>query len=213
MRSRFEIEMESLELDLVKMGNVAEMMLRKLLAALETKNVDLAKEIVELDNAIDNYEIKIEKNCLSLIALQQPIAKDLRKIGSILKIITDIERVGDYVVNIAKILIDFSGQDYVKPLVDIPKMIIIVEDMLKNSLDSFVKSDENLAISTAKMDDQVDALYVLIYDELLEKVTKDNKSQVISLLLIGRYLERAADHITNICERNIYIVTGERLYF
>lgn len=213
MRNRFEIEMEELELELIKMGNMGEVMLKKLFEALETRNLDLAKEIITMDKDIDEYEISIEKKCLGLIALQQPIAIDLRKIGSILKIITDIERVGDYVVNIAEILVDFGGEEYIKPLVDLPKMILIVEEMLKKSLDSFIKLDDKLAIETAKRDDEIDGLYERIYEELLEMVNKENKKQIINLLLMGRYLERAADHITNICERNIYIVTGERMYF
>lgn len=215
MRKHFDNELEYLNDSLLKMGVMVEEMIDISIQSLLKQDVDLADKVIELDDKVDDMEIKIEKKCLELIALQQPMAKDLRDISAILKIITDLERIGDHGVNIAKVTKRLANEEYIKPLIDIPRMADISKDMIRKSLDSFVKKDESLAREVAKMDDEIDDIYEEIYLELLEMLTenKDIMTQVINLLFIGRYIERIADHTTNICERIIYMVSGVRVEY
>lgn len=215
MRSVLDENLQQIEGLLLKMGSQVEELIDLSLKALMTKDLDLANRVIGMDKRVDNLEISIEKKCIDLIALQQPLASDLRKISSVMKIITDLERIGDHCVNISKVTIAIGKEDFIKPLIDIPKMADIVKGMVKESLDSFVNHSANQAIEVAKRDDLVDALYEQVYLDLLEFVKKDdaNTGQVVNLLFIGRYLERIADHTTNICERIIFMTTGERKYF
>lgn len=162
---------------------------------------------------MDELDFEIENKCLLLIALQQPIAKDLRSVGTLLKIITDMERIGDYGVNIAKVTLDIQNEKLIKPLIDIPRMTEIIERMLDKSMESFMNEDIELARNVAEMDDEVDMIYTNINDELMDIIAQNPTTlkQATCLLLVARYLERIADHITNICERIIYMVTGERV--
>jgi phosphate transport system protein len=212
VRARFDDKLQELENLLVKMGAEVEALVSIAFRSLIEQNVHLAEEAIKMDEEIDYLEIKIEKACLNLIALQQPLAGDLREIAGILKIITDLERIGDYGVNIAKLTIEFGEEEFIKPLVDLPKMEKLVQEMIKNGLDAFVNKDVDLARATAADDDKVDAIYGVIYNDLLELGVKDlnTKQQVIRLLFVGRHLERMADHVTNICERVIFMIEGTR---
>ncbi len=215
MRSVLDERLQEIEELLLKMGSQVEEQIDLSLKALMTKDLELANRTIGLDKRTDNLELSIEKKCLDLIALQQPLAGDLRKISSVLKIITDLERIGDHCVNISKVTIEMGSEPFIKPLIDIPEMAKLVKGMVRHSLDSYVKANANLAIQVAKRDDLVDDLYERVYVDLLEFVRKDdaNTKQVVNLLFIGRYLERIADHTTNICERVIYMTTGERKHF
>lgn len=215
MREQFNAELEVLHTHLVKMGVIVEDMVGKSILALKEKNHNLAREIIELDDKVDDLEDKIEQKCVELIALYQPVAKDLRRITSTLKIITDLERMGDYVEDIAEIVIGMDEKEFVKPLVNLPQMTKNVQLMIHDSLDSFVNEDMEMAKEVAKKDDEIDGIYEKMYEELLSiLITKQSeKKQIIELLLIGRYLERIADHNTNICERIIYMVSGERVQY
>jgi len=169
-----------------------------------------------MDKKIDELEIIIEKKCINLIALQQPLAKDLREIAAILKIITDLERIGDLAVNIARMSLKYSKEEFIKPLIDLPKMESLIKQMIRESLDSFVNRDPELARKTAIMDDQVDEYYEKIYTELLEILATRHeikREKVVELLFVGRYLERMADHVTNICERVVFMTEGKREYY
>ncbi|MGO1368291.1 phosphate signaling complex protein PhoU [Senegalia sp. (in: firmicutes)] len=215
MREYFDKEIKHLNNLLLEMGEKSEQLIEMSIESLLNQDIELADKAIELDKDIDNMEIIIEKKCLELIVLQQPMAKDLREISAILKIITDIERIGDNGVNIAKISKKLSKEKYIKPLVDIPKMANISKEMIKKSLESFIKKDVELAKETARMDDIVDDIYGYIYRELLEILTQKKQImyQVIDLLFVGRHIERIADHTTNICERIIYMVDGKRINY
>ncbi|SHE76601.1 phosphate signaling complex protein PhoU [Caloramator proteoclasticus] len=213
MREHLDQQLTRLNHDLIKMGAMVETIIDKAVTSLKNQDLELAKEIYTEDDAIDEMELKIEKDCLNLIALQQPMAKDLRRIASALKIITDLERIGDHAVNIAKITLEIGNESLMKPLIDIPKMAEIAQNMIKLSLDAFVNQDIEIAKRAAEMDEEVDKLYDTVINEVFQYIQKDSKflNQGIKLLFVGRYLERVADHTTNICERIIYMVTGERV--
>ncbi|WP_040683814.1 phosphate signaling complex protein PhoU [Thermobrachium celere] len=213
MREHLDQKLTRLNHDLIKMGAMVEEIIDKAIVSLKNQDLEMAKSIYTDDDAIDEMELSIEKDCLNLIALQQPIAKDLRRIASALKIITDLERIGDHAVNIAKVTLEIGKEPLMKPLIDIPKMAEICQRMIKLSLDAFVNQDVELARKVAEMDQEVDDLYDIVIKEVFEYISRDSKflNQGIKLLFVGRYLERVADHTTNICERIIYMVTGERV--
>lgn len=213
MREHLDQKISNLNHDLIKMGAQVEAIIDLAVNALKNQDLEAAKKVYKDDDAIDEMELIIEKECLNLIALQQPLAKDLRRIAAALKIITDLERIGDHAVNIAKITLEIGNTPLMKPLIDIPKMAEIAQQMIKLSLDAFVNQDVELAKKAAAMDEQVDELYDLVIKEVLALVTKNNEflDQGVKLLFVGRYLERVADHTTNICERVIYMVTGEKV--
>lgn len=211
MREHFFQKIEDLKHDILRMGAMVERIINDSVSALKNQDVEASKKIYTDDDKIDIIEHEIENKCVSLLALQQPLAKDLRTITTALKIITDLERMGDHAVNIAKITIEIGKEPFIKPLIDIPKMAEITQEMVKLSLDAFVKEDINLAKKVAEMDEEVDRLYEVIIKELLNIIAKDsnNINQAAKLMFVGRFLERIADHTTNICERIIYMVTGE----
>ncbi len=213
MRSQFEEELKVLKIKLLKMGSMVQNIIEVSVQSLAKQDLDRARSVFELDDDIDGLELEIENQCMNLIALQQPIARDLRTIGTILKIITDLERMGDHAVNIAKVTLEIGEDKLIKPLIDIPKMARLTEDMVNKSLDAFMHEDIELAKELDQDDDQVDDLYEAIYLELIEMMLENPEiiKQATQLLFIGRYLERTADHATNIGERIIYMVTGERL--
>ena len=213
MRSEFQKELESLNIKLLKMGAMVQNIIEVSIQALIKQDLERAMSVFELDDDIDRLELEIENKCMNLIALQQPIAKDLRIIGTIMKIITDLERMGDHAVNIARVTLEIGKDSFIKPLVDIPKMATLTEAMVNKSLDAFLHQDVELAKELDDDDEEVDELYEAIYLELIEKIIEnpENAHQATQLLFIGRYLERTADHATNIAERIIYMVTGERV--
>ncbi|WP_425446972.1 phosphate signaling complex protein PhoU [Dethiothermospora halolimnae] len=215
MRKYFDEQLEQLKTQLLKMGALVEEEIDIAIKSLIDQDLELAEKVFELERKTDELELIIEDKCLDLLALQQPIAKDLRMISTILKIITDLERIGDHGVNIAKVTLKIGKEKLIKPLIDIPRMSDITRKMIKMSLDSFISEDSEKAKKVAEMDDSIDIIYEDIYIELLEMLSNNKKvmNQVIDLLFIGRYLERIADHTTNICEGIIYMTTGERLEF
>lgn len=216
MRAQLDANIKELDELLLKMSSQVEELIELSIKAVLEQDLELANRIIRLDNKIDNMEISIEKKSLDMIALQNPLAGDLRRVSAILKIITDLERIGDHCVNIAKVVIANGKKPFIKPLIDIPKMAEIVRIMVNESVDSFVQANAQLAIEVAKRDDKVDDLYEIIYRDLLallKESNADDTNQIINLLFIGRYLERIADHTTNICERIIFMTTGERMNF
>lgn len=211
-RRSFDEELKVLKEELLKMGSYVEEAIHRAVRALAQQDTVLAKEVIENDELIDEYEINIEEKCIRLIALQQPVAVDLRTIGMIIKIITDLERIGDNACNIARIAKKIGSEPLVKPLIDIPRMAELACLMVHQSLDSFVDQDVELARNTARRDEDVDLLNDQIFRELLTFMMADPSTinQATYLLFVGRYLERIADHATNICERVIYMITGQR---
>ncbi len=213
VRNSFESSIGELKNDVVKMMDGVLELVEKSVIALVNKDVKLAREVIKLDDKIDELLYSIEEKTIELIALQQPMAKDLRIIFSISKIITDLERAGDFCVNISKETIKIGNEEHIKPLIDIPKMKDIIVEMLKSTKESFINEDAQLAYRVGKEDELVDNLYKDIYNEILIMIHKDSKyiNQGTKFLFVGRYLERMADHITNICERIIYIVDGDKV--
>lgn len=211
VREHFTHQIEEIKRKVLRMGSMVENIINIAVTALKEQNAEMAKKVYIEDDEIDAMELEIEEQCMRLLALQQPIAKDLRTITTALKIITDIERMGDHAVNIAKIVIEIGKEPLIKPLVDIPKMADMAQEMVRLSLDAFVKEDKALARKVAEMDEEVDKIYEEILKDVLELITakKDTIRQGTKLLFIGRYLERIADHTTNVCERTIYMITGK----
>lgn len=213
MRTEYTERLKNLKIKLLKMGSMVQQIVEESLQALMQQDMEKADTIHVMDDQIDALELEIEVECMNLIALQQPMAKDLRIIGTILKAITDLERMGDNAVNIARQTKLIGRDPFIKPLVDIPRMARLSEDMVAKCLDAFMKEDVDLAREVAHDDEAVDEIYEMIYTELMEMMIDDRgvMNQAIHLLFIGRYLERIADHATNIGERVIYMVTGERV--
>ena len=211
-RQFFDKALEEHQQAILRMGSLVEQAIYKAVHSLATQNVEEAKEVISGDNSIDQMELEIEDKCLKLIATQQPIASDLRKISTGFKIITDLERMADLAVDIAKVTRRLNGEALIKPLVDIPRMAALAQQMVKDSLDAYVRSDVNLAGKFEEKDDEIDHLYDQIFRELLVFMMQDPRTitQATYLLFVGRYIERIADHATNITERVIYMVTGER---
>jgi phosphate transport system protein len=154
---------------------------------------------------------EIEAGCFRLIALQQPVGSDLRRLGTMLKLVTDLERMGDHAVAISKKTRRLMQEPYPKPLIDIPEMAKLVIEMVHDSLNAFIAKDKQLAEEVAVRDDQVDKLFSKIFSDLLDIMTKHEQtiSQGTHLLFVAQYLERIADHVTNICEWTIYMVSGQ----
>lgn len=212
-RNYFDQELQELQVSLLKMSSMVEETLGSSVKALKTQDVELAQKVIDGDDMIDEMEYIIEDKCLKLIALQSPMAGDLRIIATALKIITDLERIADYAVDISKITIQLAKERYIKELIDIPRMAEITINMVKESIDAYLHLDTDKALLASKMDDEVDALYKQIYRELIFIMLEDPKTihQATYFLMISRYLERIGDHVTNICERIIYSVTSEHV--
>lgn len=211
IRKSFAEDLRCLMEDLLLMGELAGQMLDKSSQAIKEADNALAEEAIKMDDQVDALNLKIETKCLELIALQQPMAKDLRTIAGILKIITDVERVGDYSVDLAKFAKRLNEDGQGELLVNVPYMAEYVLDMLKLVLRSFQSRDLELIQKMIDDDNEVDRLFRVFFDELVEAIEKEPKlaRRAIQHLMIARYLERIADHITNIGERIYYMETGE----
>jgi len=195
------------------MGDMAINSVNIAVLSLVQRDEKKAREVINGDDKLDEMEMKIEKDCISLIALQQPIAEDLRIIAAGLKIITDLERIGDRAVDIAEIVLEMADRPHVKPLIDIPRMSELAQEMIKDSLIAFAANDVKLAESLGKRDDLVDALNDQVRRELMEIIIEDPRklADATRLMFVASYLERIADHSTNIGERVIYMVEGRRV--
>lgn len=210
-RHYFDKELEELHHELIKMGSMVEESIENAIHALKKQDVQLAKKVFKNDDVIDNMEKKIERICLNLIARQQPLAKDLRTIGTALKIITDMERIADHSADIAEITVRMANEKYIKPLVDIPKMAEMARQMVNKAIDAYVKQDMKLALEVCESDDAVDELFSKITLELtnIMKNDPDAVEQAIDFMMIAKYLERIGDHATNIGEWVVFNITGE----
>lgn len=211
-RTGFDYELQELHNDLLRMGSIVEKQIYLCIEALIKQDSELADRIISDDDLVDNLQREIEDKCIKLIATEQPLATDLRTIFTATKIVTDLERMADHAVDIAKIAKRLKGEVYIKELIDIPKMAQIVREMIKSSLDSYVDADVDKAYLVCKMDDEIDALYRKVFNEMIPLMIKDKTvvNQATQFMFICKYLERVADHVTNICEWTIYLVTGEQ---
>ena len=210
IRHSFDVQLAALQEDVVRMGSLAGEAIQDALQALTTRDLNYCDKVMELENRIDALNLDIEQRALELLALQQPMARDLRTIAAVLRMIADIERIGDYSVDISRQARELADRPLFKPLVDIPRMAHLVQQMLHQSLEAFVRRDLELASEAVHRDDEVDRLYKQLLRDLISHVQRDPSlvPQAFSLLLVGAYLERIADHITNIGERIWFIETG-----
>ncbi len=209
-REAFDRELTGLQDDLLRMGALVEEAVRRSIEVLRARSVEQADAVIEADNTIDALHLDLEERCLRLMATQQPMAKDLRTIAAVWTITIDLERIGDHAEDVARATKRMADQPLLKPLIDIPQMAEIVQQMLRAGLDAFVQRDAGLAQEMAAMDDRVDHLYGQVFRELLTYMLEDprNIQRATHLLMVAQGLERMGDHATNIAERVIYMVTG-----
>jgi phosphate transport system protein len=211
MQRHFHEELETLKQTLLAMGGLVEDQIRRVVRALVERDSDLAQEVIERDREVNTYDVEVDEKCVELLALHQPTAGDLRFITTAMKIVTDLERIGDQAVNIAQRVVELNREPQLKPYIDIPRMADQAQRMVKESLDAFVARDTELARQVCGEDDGVDAFKEQIFRELLTFMMEDAKTipRAIRLILISRFLERVADHATNIAEMVIYMVESK----
>jgi phosphate transport system protein len=211
MERHFEAELHALRNRLLAMGSLAETMIHKGIKALVERDEGLVQAVLAHEEEMDLLCIEIDDRCFTQLALQQPMASDLRFLVAAIKINSDLERIGDQAVSIALRARSLIAQPQLKPLIDIPRMATIVQEMVRNSLDAFVRQDPELARHVIDGDDEVDNLRDQVFRELLTYMMGDTATipRALDLILISRNLERIADHSTNIAEDVIYIVRGE----
>ncbi len=211
MREAFQEHLADLEQDVFTMGEMVCIATNRAIKAMKERNIEEGKRIIHDDIYINQKRWEIEEKSINLIATQQPVATDLREIIAILNIITDLERMGDYAEGIAKIVVKIGDQPPVKPLIDIPRMAEIAIEMINKALRAYAERDDKTARLICDQDDQVDELYNQVYRELLTIMIEDPRTITRATYLIwaSHNLERIADRVTNICERIIFLVTGE----
>jgi phosphate transport system protein len=211
IRRTFEEQLKELQNDMLRLGRFVEEALGQALDALVRQDLQLARKVVDADDFADDMTFGIQARVMQLLALQQPMARDLRVIAASLRIVVDLERIGDHAVDIAKVVRTLAGQSSIKPLVDIPKLGALARKMVGDSLQAFIDHDINEAIQVARDDDDVDDLCDSLQEELMDKMRTDPTlvETATRLLLVARSLERVADHATNIVEHIYYVETGE----
>ena len=213
MERQFDQELNALKENLLKMASLAEEAIAKSIKALVKRDSILAQEIIDRDSEINLLEIQINNQCLKLLALKQPMAVDLRFITSAMKIISHLERIADQAVNISQRTLELIKQPLLKPLIDIPRMAELAQEMVRTSIDSLVNKDSLLAKRIGERDNLVDDLNDQIFRELLTYMIEDPRTikRAIELILVGRHLERIADLATNISEEVVYILNGKNI--
>jgi phosphate transport system protein len=211
MQRHFHEELEALKQTLLAMGGLVEDQIRRVMRALTERDDALAQEVIDRDRQVNAYDVEVDETCVNLLALHQPAAGDLRFITTAMKIVTDLERIGDQAVNIAQRTLELNQEPQLKPYIDLPRMAERAQAMVKDSLDAFVSRDTELARRVCGADSEVDALKEQIFRELLTFMMADPRAipRAIRLILISRFLERVADHATNIAEMVIYLVEGK----
>ena len=211
MRNRFDRQLKTLNDELIEMGSMIEKSIEKALVALVTQNVEKAREVISFDTEIDRQEREIENLCMKLLLQQQPVARDLRLISSALKMITDMERIGDQSADIAELALMMADKPYMKELKHISRMGQETMVMVVTSVDAFVEKDLTKAQEVLAHDDIVDGLFDEVKAELIELIHEnmENGEQATDLLMVAKYFERIGDHATNIAEWVIYSITGE----
>jgi phosphate transport system protein len=212
MERHVDQELKDLKQEILKMGAFAEEAIYKSVEALKNRDKALAKSVIDNDNNVDQLELAIDEKCIDLIARYQPMAKDLRFITTGMKINAELERIADIAVDIAQRTLELVDKPLLKPLVDIPKLTVVAQNMVKMAIDSFIKGDIELAKKVLLSDPEANNLRNMIQKELTEDyMAKDSSSapRAVQLLLIARFLERICDHTTNIAEDVIYMVHAE----
>jgi phosphate transport system protein len=213
MERQFDAELNDLNEKLFHMARLAEESVDLSVKSLKERNEALVQDVFKREGNINLLEIEIDELCMRLLALRQPVASDLRFVTSAMRIGSELERVGDLAVNIAQVSAGLIKQPPLKPLIDIPRMASLAQGMIRDSLNAFVNRDEKLARAVCERDDEVDSLNDQIFRELLTYMMSDRSTinRAVGLILIGRHLERIADHSTNIAEDVIYLVLGKTI--
>lgn len=213
MERRFDEELNRLNERLLHMARQVEESVALSVRGLKERQEELAREVLAREPGINLLEIEIDELCMKLLALRQPVASDLRFITSAMKIAGELERMGDLAVNIAEVSLELLKVPLLKPLIDIPRMASIAQGMAKDAITAFVRRDEKLARAVCERDDEVDSLNDQIFRELLTYMISDPSTinRAVGLILVGRHLERIADHATNIGEDVIYLVLGKTI--
>jgi len=209
----FDEELNALKERVLKMGSMVETAIRDSVKSLVERNSDLAREVIAKDHQINALDVEIDEECIRLIALRQPMARDLRFITTAMKITTDLERMGDLAEDIAERAVELNEEPQLKPYIDIPRMAEIAQGMVRDALDAFVKGCPRLPYAVIKRDDEVDNLNVQVFNELLFYMIQDptTLSRAVRISYVSKYLERIADHATNIAEMVIYLCEGKMI--
>ena len=211
MQRHFDDELAGLQQTLLAMGGLVEDQIRRAMRALTERDDALAQDVIDRDRQVNAYDVEVDEKSVELLALHQPAAGDLRFITTIMKVVTDVERIGDQAVNIAQRALELNQEPQLKPYIDLPRMAERAQRMVKESLDAFVGRDTQLARQVCAEDAEVDSLKEQIFRELLTYMMSDPKTipRAIRLILISRFLERVADHATNIAEMVVYLVESK----
>jgi phosphate transport system protein len=211
MQRHFHEELDALKQTLLAMGALVEDQIRRVMRALVERDDALARDVIERDQQVNAYDVEVDEKCVELLARHQPAAGDLRFLTTAMKIVTDLERIGDQAVNIAQRALELNREPQLKPYIDLPRMAAKAQRMVKDSLDAFVAHDAGLARDVRARDSEVDALKEQVFRELLTFMMGDPKTiaRALHLILVSRFLERVADHATNIAEMVVYMIEGK----
>jgi len=209
----YEEQLGQLRTAVLEMGGLVEEQIGQAVQALIKRDQALARATIERDHTVNRFDVEIDDLSLKLLALRQPAARDLRLITTALKITTDLERIGDMATHIAERAIELAGELPIKPYIDIPRMADVARDMLRRSLDAFVREDTELALGVCLADDMIDQLHEQLFRELLSYMVENpaTVSRAMRLLFVSKYLERVGDHATNIAEMVIFMVKGRSI--
>jgi phosphate transport system protein len=210
---QYEEDLRGLRAGLLRMGGLVERQIVEAVESLVNRNTEQARDTIQRDVEVNRLDTEMDQRCINLLALHQPTASDLRFITTGLKITTDLERIGDNAVNISERAIELNTEPQLKPYIDIPRMAEITQNMVKDALDAFMRDDIELAGEVIARDDEVDQLNYQTYRELLSYMVEDPQTipRATKILFISKYLERIADHATNIAEMVVYMVKGRSI--
>lgn len=210
IRSAFDQELQDLRDNVLRLGSMVDTAINRSIQALKERDRVMAQQIIAYDEQINELRFKIEEDCLGLIARQQPAAHDLRFIVAAMNIVLDLERMADHAAGIAAIVLRMGSQPLLKPLIDLPRMAQVSQEMLRFSLEAFISEDAETALAITKRDEEVDQFYNQIFRELISFMIEDPRTvtRAMYLLFCAHNLERIADRVTNICERIAFVATG-----
>ncbi len=195
---------------LIKMAGLVELSIKNSVRSLTERDSELARKVIEDDHIVNTYDVKIDEECIRLLALKQPMGRDLRFITTAMKITTDLERIADNAVNIAERALELNKEPLLKPYIDIPRMREVAQGMVRDAIDAFVNEDKRLAMDVIMRDDEVDDLNQMVLEELMFIMTQDPSTvyRAMKISYVSKYLERIGDHATNIAEMVVYMVEG-----
>jgi phosphate transport system protein len=208
-----EDEYRSLTKNLITMASLVQNAIKESVQSLVERDSEIARAVIEGDRLINTYDVRIDEECIRLLALTQPMGKDLRFITTAMKITTDLERIGDYAVSISERAIELNEEPILKPYIDVPRMAEIAQGMVRDAIEAFLRNDKRLALDVIVRDDEIDELNEAVFLELMAIMTKDPSAirRGTKITHVSKYLERIGDHSTNIAEVVIYMVEGRMI--